>query len=125
MSEVATREASTILGNFGPHRQSLTSGKQNVIHKPLIKPNKILPPPLHIKLGLMKNFVKALDVKGPAFTCLCGKFPSLTYEKVKASVFIGPQISDEHGEFSIKIPSTGQKDTLLRSVIFYSYLLYM
>jgi len=41
---------------------------KNVIHKPLIKPNKVLPQPIHIKLGLMKNFVKALDVKGPAFT---------------------------------------------------------
>jgi len=39
-----------------------------------------------------------LDVKGPAFTYLCGKFPGLTYEKVKAGVFIGPQIIDEHGE---------------------------
>jgi len=65
---------------------------KNVIHKPLIKPRKVLPPPLHIKLGPMKDFVKALDVKGPAFTHLCGKFPRLTYEKVKAGVFIGPQI---------------------------------
>ena len=40
----------------------------------------------------MKNFVKALDVKGPAFTYLCGKFPGFTYEKVKAGVFIDPQI---------------------------------
>jgi len=40
----------------------------------------------------MKNFVKALDVKSPAFTYLCGKFPRLTYEKLKADVFIGPQI---------------------------------
>jgi len=40
----------------------------------------------------MKNFVKALDVKGPAFTYLCGKFPRLTFKKVKAGVFIGPQI---------------------------------
>jgi len=43
-------------------------------------------------LGLMKNFVKVLDVKGPAFTYLCGKFPRLSLEKVKAGVFIGPQI---------------------------------
>jgi hypothetical protein len=35
---------------------------KNVIHKPLIKPSKVLPLSLHIKLGLMKNFVKALDV---------------------------------------------------------------
>jgi len=65
---------------------------KNVIHKPLIKPNKVVPPPLHVKLGLMKNFVKALNVKGPAFTYLSGKFPRLTYEKVKAGVIIGPQI---------------------------------
>jgi len=48
--------------------------------------------PQCVKLGLMKNFVKALDVKGPAFKYLCGKFPRLTFEKVKAGVFIGPQI---------------------------------
>ena len=40
----------------------------------------------------MKKFVKALDVKGPAFMYLCGKFPRLTFEKIKARVFIGPQI---------------------------------
>jgi len=73
------------------HKQTLTPGMKNVIHKPLIKPSKVLPPALHIKLGLMKNFVKALDMKGPAFTYLCGKFPRLTFEKVKAGVFIGPQ----------------------------------
>ena len=65
---------------------------KNVIHKSSIKPSKVLPPPLHIKLGLIKIFVKALDVKGPAFTYLCGKFPRLTYEKLKADVFIGPHI---------------------------------
>jgi len=75
-----------------PHRQSLKPGMKNVIHKPLMKPSKALPPPLHIKLELMKNFVKALDGKGPAFTYLCGKFLRLTYEKVKADVFIGPLI---------------------------------
>ena len=51
-----------------------------------------MPPPLHIKLGLMKNFVKVLDVKGPAFTYLCRKFPRLIFERVKAGVFIDPQI---------------------------------
>ena len=40
-----------------PHRQSLSPGMKNVVHKTLIKPSKVLPPPLHIKLGLMKNFV--------------------------------------------------------------------
>jgi len=52
---------------------------KNVIHEHLIKPSKVVPPPVHIKLGLMKNFKKALDVKSPAFTYLCGKFPRRTY----------------------------------------------
>jgi hypothetical protein len=43
-------------------------------------------------LELKKNFVKVLDVKGPAFTNLGGKFPRLTFDKVTARVFIGPQI---------------------------------
>jgi hypothetical protein len=43
-------------------------------------------------LGLIKNFVKALDVKVPEFTYLCEKFPKLTFEKVKARGFTGPQI---------------------------------
>jgi hypothetical protein len=40
----------------------------------------------------MKNFVKALDRNGPAFSFLCEKFPRLSTEKIKAGVFIGPQI---------------------------------
>jgi hypothetical protein len=40
----------------------------------------------------MKNFEKVLDVKCPASTYLCGKFPHFTFEKVKAGVFTGPQI---------------------------------
>jgi len=75
-----------------PHGQSSTPGMKNVLHKPSIKTSKVLPPPLHIKLGLMKNFVKALNVKGPALMYLCGKCPRLIYEKVKAGVFICPQI---------------------------------
>jgi len=31
-------------------------------------------------------------LKGPVFTYLCEKFPKLTFEKVNAGVFIGPQI---------------------------------
>jgi len=57
-----------------------------------MKSSKVLPPPLHIKLGSMKNFVKALVVNVPAFRYLFGKFFRLTFEKVKARVFIGPQI---------------------------------
>jgi hypothetical protein len=40
----------------------------------------------------MKNFMKALDSNCPAFLFLCQKFPRLNTEKIKAGVFIGPQM---------------------------------
>jgi hypothetical protein len=40
----------------------------------------------------MKNYMKALDRNGPAFSFLCEKFPRLSMEKIKAGVFISPQI---------------------------------
>src|SRR5206468_3909121 len=38
---------------------------------------KVLLPPLHIKLGLMKTFVKNLDRNGAAFQYLAQKFPEI------------------------------------------------
>ena len=42
-------------------REELTSGMHNIIREPLISWEKVLLPPLHIKLGLVKQFVKVLD----------------------------------------------------------------
>ena len=75
-----------------PLRQSLTPGEKNVKHPPLVESSKILLPPLHIKLGLMKNFVKAMDKTGSGFMYLSRKFPRMTEAKIKEGVFIGPQI---------------------------------
>ena len=55
-------------------------------------PRKVLLPPLHIKLGLMKQFVKALPWEGEGFTYLCRKFPGLSDAKIKEGVFVGPDI---------------------------------
>ena len=44
-----------------PPRQSSQIEKHNVQHQPLVSSTRVLLPPLHIKLGLMKNFVKAID----------------------------------------------------------------
>ena len=49
-------------------------------------------PPLHIKLGLFKQFVKALNKDSPVFSFLQSTFPSLSNAKIKEGVFIGPQI---------------------------------
>jgi len=49
---------------------------------------------MHLKLGLMKNFVKAMNQEEAAFTYLWEKFPRLSEAKLKEGVFIGPQIRD-------------------------------
>ena len=40
----------------------------------LVEKNMILLPPLHIKLGLIKNFVKVLDKHGQGFGYMREKF---------------------------------------------------
>ena len=40
----------------------------------------------------MKQFGKALDKEGECFKYLCTKFLRLTYKKIKAGIFDGPQI---------------------------------
>lgn len=48
----------------------------------------------------MKQFVKALPTEGDCFKYLISAFPRLSFEKIKAGVFDGPQIrqliKDEH-----------------------------
>ena len=64
-----------------PKRESLTPGKKNVFSQPLVASEKIYLPPLHIKLGLMKNFVKAMDHNGEGFNFLTRKFPRISDAK--------------------------------------------
>ena len=75
-----------------PERVEMVVGDKNVIAEPLVDRSKIIFPPLHIKLGLMKQFVKALDKEGGCFLYICDAFPGLSIEKKKAGVFDGPQI---------------------------------
>lgn len=75
-----------------PQRRNLLPGTKNILHEPLVERQKILLPPLHIKLGLMKQFVRALPQDGPCFKYLSKKFPFITQDKLKAGIFVGPQI---------------------------------
>lgn len=75
-----------------PPRAFFKPGETNVQHSPLAQPHKIIIPPLHIKLGLVKNLVKAMDKNGPAFKYLHEKFPRLSEAKIKEGIFVGPQI---------------------------------
>jgi len=66
----------------------------NVENQPLVEPSKILLPSLHLKFGLMKNFVKTMNQEEAAFTYLREKFPRLSEAKLKEVIFICPQIRD-------------------------------
>ena len=75
-----------------PARKILEPGHKNVKHHSLVESSRILLPPLHIKLGFMKNFVKAMDRNGTAFLYLLQKFPLLSDAKIREGVFTGPDI---------------------------------
>jgi len=73
-------------------RQHYTPGMQSVSAKPLVDRSHILLPPLHIKLGLIKNFVKAQKPNEPGFQYLVNIFPKISYAKIKEGIFVGPDI---------------------------------
>ena len=75
-------------------QKSLEPGIMNVENQPLVEPSKVLLPSIHLKLGLMKDFVKAMNQEEAAFICLWETFPRLSEAKLKKGVFIGPQIWD-------------------------------
>ena len=75
-----------------PACQDFTPGSHNVLNSSLIERSKILLPPLHIKLGLAKQFVKALKPTSCAFRHITQMFPSISEAKVKGGIFVGPQI---------------------------------
>jgi len=73
-------------------RENMVVGESNIIRKPLVGREKIILPPLHIKLGLMKQFMKTLDHDSPCFTYIGQKMRSVSFEKLKAGILDGPQI---------------------------------
>ena len=77
-----------------PKRTSLTPGEKNVVIPPLVLPDKIYLPPLHIKLGLMKNFLKGMDKTDCGFQYVRNKFPYVSDAKIKEGILIGPQIRE-------------------------------
>ena len=56
--------------------------------------NKVFRPPIHVKLGLMKNFVNALHKNGAAFQQWSSVFPGLSAANLKEGIFVGPQIRE-------------------------------
>lgn len=75
-----------------PARTDWNVGYYNVSHESLVDRGRVLLPPLHIKLGLMKQFVKALDHKRNCYKYITSSFPKLTKAKISEGVFVGPDI---------------------------------
>ena len=71
--------------------ESLTLDFRNILHPALVDKSNVILPPLHIKLGLMKQFVKALNKEGTCFKYIQEQFPYMSAEKVKKNVFVGHQ----------------------------------
>jgi hypothetical protein len=65
-----------------------------VLNNPLVNSEKVFLPPIHIKLGLMKNFVKAMHKNGTGFVYFKHEFPWLSDAKIKEGIFVGPQVRE-------------------------------
>ena len=75
-----------------PTREELTPEMYNVIREPLVSRKKVLLPPFHIKLVLVKQFVKALGFE-EVFQDIRSMFFILSDAKIKGGIFVDPQIS--------------------------------
>lgn len=69
-----------------PFREEVRLRRNNIIENPLVPIGKVLLPPLHIKLGIVKNFIKALNPDGIAFDELRRIFPRLSGMKIKEGI---------------------------------------
>ena len=73
-------------------RETLEVGVKNVERKSLVDPKKVLLSPLHIKLGLMKQFLKTMSKEGETLKYFCGEFLGLSEAKLKEGIFVGTDI---------------------------------
>lgn len=67
-------------------RAAFQIGVDSIDHLPLVPSSKIILPPLHIKLGMISNFIKALDKNGFPFKELEKIFPKLSAAKISAGI---------------------------------------
>lgn len=63
--------------------RTIKVGEHSLIRPPLVPFNKLLLPPLHLKLGIVKNFIKQIVKRQPVFDCLVRIFPGLSAAKIK------------------------------------------
>ena len=106
------------LQNVWPPRPSNTTGKFNCVHEQLVDPQKILLPPLHLKLGLVKTFIKAMNPANTGFQYLIRKFKNVVSEaKLRAGILNGLEIRSliDDNEF-LKVLTLKEKSAWLAFV---------
>lgn len=68
-------------------------GQFSIDNVPLVESSKVILPPLHIKLGLIRNFIRALDTDSAAFKHIKTIFPKLSEAKIGAGKCLMPLFS--------------------------------
>ena len=94
-----------------PAREVLAVGSANIVATALVPRDRIIFPPLHIKLGLVKQFIRALDKNGDCFLYICKVLSGVSYEKLKAGVLNGPEIRKLMRDSSFGLHQTTKEST--------------
>ena len=76
--------------NFWSERDSFEPGQRNIAEDPLSDIKNVILSPLHIKLGIVKNFVKAIVRNGNAFGYIKSKFLKIS----EAGISITSSLAD-------------------------------
>ena len=80
---------------YWPARESYLTGVANIKNVSLVDTQNILLAPFHVKLGMIKNFVKAMGKSNlNRFAFLCKNFPSIRQPKLLEGIFVGSQIRE-------------------------------
>ncbi|XP_051155322.1 uncharacterized protein LOC127277918 [Leptopilina boulardi] len=93
LCELDSRAPNRYAKSEWPSRQYFKIGQKNVLNPPLVRPENVILPPLHLKLGYIKQFLKKLKWDGVAICYLKEVvFPKLSDAKLKGGILNGPQI---------------------------------
>lgn len=65
-----------------------------IVNYPIVSREKIIFPLLHIKLGLVKQFVRTLNTDDECLQQIIFAFPATSFERIEASVPDEPQIRE-------------------------------
>ena len=71
-----------------PHQKAMESGRHNVQNCPLVPKEKVLLPPLPTKLGIFKQFAKALKLKGNSIMKYLQKNSQLSLRRKSKKTFL-------------------------------------